>query len=170
MTKKQAKEWVSKNCVFAMNQDVLGMVKEAATQKGVKLTEEQQAFYAARALVMASLEKEAQSDYPSQEEIDQAVMAVLKSNPTATPYQVTNTVVDNLLKTKGADPFANRPVYFRQILPRAKELISGLSKDELAQLHLREPGRVGPNPPPPERARLSQPPLPRGNVPLPSTL
>ena len=96
MTKKQASNWIQKNCVFAMNNSALSMVKTAAAEKSLQLDDLSAKKIAVFAMAYAML-KEAQLADPA--DIDLALQgAFRKLGPDASVFDLTNNVVDSLLK------------------------------------------------------------------------
>lgn len=173
MTKKQASNWVKKNCVFAMSQDLVSMVKKAAMEKGVELTDEALVCHAARAVLLAAFPGQAA---PVEKLLRETYKELSAQNPNVSVHDLTNAVVDKVLGSTmdKNDPryFSQRPVQFKQIMPKAQELIKNLDKGELATMYTPQLGKpIGPNAPQPPmaeapRTRLSRPPM-RGTSPIP---
>jgi hypothetical protein len=166
MTKQQASNWVRSNCVFAMNQDLISMVKKAAMEKGVELTNEASVCHAAHALVLAALPGEAANVKVLMREVYRELSS---KNPEVNPQELALAVAEKIV---GSTTDKNDPQYFRQrpmsarwakeLLPTAREYITSLSKGELATMYGPSTAPIGPNAPhPPDpnapRTRLSPP-------------
>jgi len=173
MTKQQASDWVRSNCVFAMNHDIVSMVKKAAMEKGVELTDEALVCHAARAVLLAAFPGQAA---PVEKLLRETYKELSSQNPNVSVHDLTNAVVDKVLGSTmdKDDPryFSQRPFQFKQIMPKAQELIRNLDKGELATMYSPQAGKpIGPNAPQPPmaeapRTRLSRPPM-RGTSPIP---
>jgi len=170
MTKKQASNWVKKNCVFAQKQELLSMVKQASIEKGVDLTERALTCHVAAIMVMASLKAlAARVDTTLIEQGMEAAYETIFSEMGGRSVDagtLASRVLENILDK--ADPPVRRPVRtspeFMQSFLSAKQLakdyLANLSPEGMAaKYHPTKGEPIGANTQEqvPQRARLTTP-------------
>lgn len=168
MTKKQASSWVQANCVFARNERLVSMVKEAASSKGVELTEQSLVCLAAHALVYATLKVMAAlptdlGDLTNALKASYESLAKSSGGKSPSANELADAVLTTILKRDlgnvGNPQWSQRwRMDFPKVMAQAQTFVQKLSKEELAGMWGQAEG-VGANPTPAGigRTRLTPP-------------